>query len=238
MKLNADLNQRAVVYSEKLPWIDSPMPGVQRRMLERDGEEVARATTIVRYAPGSYFSAHTHGGGEEYFVLEGVFSDENGDFGPGTYVRNPVGSSHTPHSKDGATILVKLRQMDPDDQTQVTIDTTQAEWFPGLVDGLQVLPLHAYGTEQVALVKWAPGTHFQQHRHWGGEEIFVIEGTFADEYGVYPKGTWLRNPSGSIHTPFSEEGCVIYVKTGHLSGTHESKRTGDSTNAYSNVMAR
>jgi anti-sigma factor ChrR (cupin superfamily) len=236
VKLNADRTQRAVVFSEKLPWVDSPMPGVQRRMLERDGEEVARATTIVRYAPGSYFSAHTHGGGEEYIVLEGVFSDENGDFGPGTYVRNPVGSSHTPHSKAGATILVKLRQMDPNDQTQVTIDTTQAEWLPGLVDGLQVLPLHAYGTEQVALVKWAPGTHFQQHRHWGGEEIFVLEGTFADEYGVYPKGTWLRNPPDSVHTPFSEAGCVIYVKTGHLSDEQAGPR--HSVDAYSNVGGR
>jgi anti-sigma factor ChrR (cupin superfamily) len=217
MKIHADLSQRAVVNSEALPWVDSPMAGVQRRMLERDGEEVARATSIVRYAPGSYFSAHTHGGGEEFLVLEGVFSDEHGDFSPGTYVRNPVGSSHTPHSKDGATILVKLWQMDPKDQTQVTLDTHQAHWSPGLVDGLTVLPLHAYGTEQVALVKWAPGTQFQTHRHWGGEEIFVIEGTFADEHGVYPKGTWLRSPHGSVHTPFSEAGCLIYVKTGHLS---------------------
>ncbi len=217
MKINADLTKRAVVQTDELPWIDSPMAGVQRRMIERDGEEVARATSIVRYAPGSYFAAHTHGGGEEFFVLDGVFSDEHGDFGPGTYVRNPVGSSHTPHSRDGATILVKLRQMDPGDQEQVTIDTHTAHWAPGLVPGLQVMPLHAYGTEQVALVKWAPGTKFQQHRHWGGEEIFVLEGTFADEQGTYPKGTWLRNPPDSIHTPFSEEGCLIYVKTGHLS---------------------
>ncbi|NEQ47367.1 MAG: cupin [Leptolyngbya sp. SIOISBB] len=217
MKIHADLNQRAVVHSEALPWVDSPMPGVQRRMLERDGEEVARATSLVRYAPDSYFSAHTHGGGEEFIVLDGVFSDEHGDFGPGTYVRNPVGSSHTPHSKEGATILVKLRQMDPNDQTQVTIDTHQADWAPGLVAGLTVLPLHAYGTEQVALVKWAPGTHFQTHRHWGGEEIFVLKGTFADDHGVYPQGSWLRNPHGSIHTPYSEAGCLIYVKTGHLS---------------------
>lgn len=217
MKIHADLNQRAVVNSEELPWVDSPMPGVQRRMLERDGKEVARATSIVRYAPGSYFSAHTHSGGEEFIVLEGVFSDEHGDFGPGTYVRNPVGSSHTPYSKAGATIIVKLWQMAPDDQTQVTLDTNQADWAPGLVDGLTVLPLHAYGTEQVALVKWAAGTHFQTHRHWGGEEIFVLEGTFADEHGVYPKGTWLRSPHGSIHTPYSEAGCLIYVKTGHLS---------------------
>ena len=219
MKINADLTKRAVVSTGALPWIDSPMPGVQRRMIERDGKEVARATSIVRYAPGSYFSAHTHGGGEEYLVLDGVFSDEHGDFGPGTYVRNPVGSSHTPHSKNGATILVKLWQMQPEDQKQVEIDTHEAGWASGLVPGLQVLPLHTHGTEQVALVKWAPGTKFQPHRHWGGEEIFVLEGTFADEHGVYPKGTWLRNPPDSMHTPFSEEGCLIYVKTGHLSAT-------------------
>lgn len=192
------------------------MAGVQRRMIERDGEEVARATSLVRYAPGSYFSAHTHGGGEEFLVLDGVFSDEHGDFGPGSYVRNPVGSSHTPHSKEGATILVKLRQMQPEDQQQVTIDTRRTDWAPGLVPGLQVMPLHAYGTEQVALVKWAPGTQFQHHRHWGGEEIFVLDGTFADEQGAYPQGTWLRNPPDSVHTPFSETGCLIYVKTGHL----------------------
>ena len=106
--------------------------------------------------------------------------------------------------------------MDPEAQQQVTIDTHQSGWAPGLVPGLQVLPLHSYGTEQVALVKWAPGTKFQQHRHWGGEEILVLEGTYADEQGVYPKGTWLRNPPDSVHTPFSDEGCLIYVKTGHL----------------------
>jgi anti-sigma factor ChrR (cupin superfamily) len=216
MKLNADLTQRAVVVSEDLPWIDSPMPGVQRRMLERDGEEVARATSIVRYAPGSSFSPHTHGGGEEFLVLEGVFSDERGDYLPGTYVRNPVGSTHMPSSADGCTILVKLWQMHPDDQQRVVVDTQQSSWLPGLVDGLHVLPLHSYRAENVALVKWAPGTQFQLHRHWGGEEIFVVDGVFEDEFGTYPKGTWIRSPSGSMHTPFSHAGCLIYVKTGHL----------------------
>lgn len=216
MKLHADLNQRAVVFSKDLPWINSPMPGVQRRMLERDGGEVARATSIVRYAPGSYFSPHTHGGGEEFLVLEGVFSDERGDYPVGTYVRNPVGSTHTPSSKDGCTILVKLWQMHPDDQQRVVIDTQQADWLPGLVDGLQVMPLHSFDTENVALVKWAPGTYFQPHLHPGGEEIFVLTGMFEDEFGTYPSGTWSRNPSGSIHKPFSREGCLMYVKTGHL----------------------
>ncbi len=216
MKLNADLTQRAVIETETQPWVDSPMPGVQRRMLDRDGDEIARATTLVRFAPNSHFSPHSHGGGEEFLVLDGVFSDETGDYGPGSYVRNPVGSRHTPHSDRGCTILVKLWQMYPEDQTTVAIDTHAAQWVPGLVPGLKVMPLHSYGTENVALVKWAPGTVFQPHKHWDGEEIFVLDGTFEDEHGTYPKGTWLRNPPGSIHNPSSAEGCVIYVKTGHL----------------------
>jgi anti-sigma factor ChrR (cupin superfamily) len=216
VKLHADFSQRVVLATQDLPWLDSPMPGVQRRMLERDGEEVARATSIVRYAPNSQFSAHSHGGGEEFFVLDGIFSDEQSDYPAGTYVRNPVGSTHTPCSKDGCTILVKLWQMHPDDQLRVAIDTTQAVWIPGLVKGLEVMPLHAFGTEQVALVKWAPGTQFQHHSHWGGEEIFVLDDVFEDEFGTYPSGTWLRNPHGSRHTPFSRRGCMIYVKTGHL----------------------
>lgn len=216
MKLHADLNQRVVVASDELDWRDSPIAGVQRRLLDRDGEEVARATSLVRYAPHSAFAAHSHGGGEEFFVLEGVFSDEQGDYPASTYVRNPVGSRHTPFSTTGCTIFVKLWQMLSDDQTRVAIDTNQATWRLGLVPGLTVLPLHSYGSENVALVRWAPGTYFQTHRHMGGEEIFVLEGVFADEQGQYPQGTWLRNPSGSRHTPFSETGCLIYVKTGHL----------------------
>lgn len=216
MKIHADLSKRAVVNSSELTWVESPLPGVERRMLERDGNEVARATSIVRYAAGSHFDAHTHGGGEEFLVLEGVFSDESGDYPEGMYVRNPVGSSHKPYSKNGAIILVKLRQFEPDDQAFVRIDTNKAEWLPGLVPGLSVMPLHQYGSENVALVKWEPGTRFDKHMHPGGEEIFVLSGTFSDEQGDYEAGTWIRNPPGSMHRPFSEEGCIIYVKTGHL----------------------
>lgn len=216
MKIHADLNQRAVVNSPELDWVDSPLAGVRRRMLDRDGAESGRATTIVNYAPGSFFSPHVHEGGEEYIVLGGVFSDESGDYGPGYYVRNPPGSRHRPHSENGCTIFVKLWQMDDDDQEFVKIDTARTAWQPGLVDGLEVMPLYQRGTEQVALVKWQPGTRFSEHPHPGGEEIFVLEGTFEDEHGRYPEGTWLRNPPGSIHTPFSDDGCLIYVKTGHL----------------------
>lgn len=216
MHINADLDARVVVQPGDVAWTPSPVHGVERKMLDRIGDEVARATSIVRYAAGSSFSAHTHGGGEEILVLDGIFSDEHGDYGVGTYLRNPIGSAHSPRSGPGCTLFVKLHQFDVDDTVHKVIDTRHAPFRQGLVPGLTVLPLHSHKSENVALVRWAPGTHFARHRHAGGEEILVLDGVFEDEAGRYPKGSWLRNPHGSQHTPFSEEGCLIYVKTGHL----------------------
>ncbi|KNC68992.1 cupin domain-containing protein [Pseudoalteromonas ardens] len=216
--INADFKQRVVIQPADYKWVDSPMPGVERMMLDRVGDEVARATSIVRYAPYSTFSSHTHSGGEEFLVLDGVFSDEHQNYAKGSYVRNPIGTSHTPKiGKEGATILVKLHQFAQDDTEQKMIDTQNQPWHQGLVDGLTVMPLHEFKGEKVALVKWSPHTQFQSHTHWGGEEIFVLEGTFYDEHGQYPKGTWLRSPHMSQHTPFTkEDGALIYVKVGHL----------------------
>jgi len=218
LKINEDFNKRAVVYTENVDWIPSPMPDVHRKMLDRIGDEVARATTIVRYKPNSEFSSHVHSGGEEFFVLDGVFSDEHSDYPKGTYVRNPIGTHHTPKiGAEGAVIFVKLQQFNDKDIKQKIINTTEQPWLPGLVDGLSVMPLHEHEHEHVALVKWAPNTSFNTHQHWGGEEILVIEGTFHDEFGSYPKGTWIRSPHLSKHNPFTkEDGAIIYVKTGHL----------------------
>ncbi len=220
MNINSNFTERAFIDTEQADWAPSPMDGVERRMLDRIGGEVARATTIVRFSPGSNFSMHTHNGGEEFLVLEGTFSDEHGDFGPGYYMRNPVGTAHTPFTKDGCAILVKLWQFQDGDTEIVKTDTQAASFFPGMVNGLSVLPLHQFNTESTALVRWQPGTIFSQHTHMGGEEIYVIEGTFQDEFGSYPKGSWIRSPHLSTHTPFSEEGCLIYVKAGHLLEEH------------------
>ncbi|MEM8605970.1 MAG: cupin domain-containing protein [Myxococcota bacterium] len=214
--IRADFAKREVVHLDSIPWSPSPLPGVDRRMLDRIGDEVARATSVVRYAPNSRFPSHTHELGEEFFVLDGVFSDEHGDFPAGTYVRNPPGTSHSPHTVDGCEIFVKLRQFDGEDLTPVRIDTRTAPFFEGAAPGLEVRPLHEFRGENVALVRWAPGTQFHPHMHMGGEEILVVEGVFSDEFGDYPAGTWIRSPHASRHRPFSEEGCLIYVKTGHL----------------------
>jgi anti-sigma factor ChrR (cupin superfamily) len=82
--LNADLSQRCVVNGNTLPWQPSPSPLVHRRLLERHGGEVARATSIVRYAAGTKLDVHSYGLGEEILVLSGTLSDEFGAYGPGT----------------------------------------------------------------------------------------------------------------------------------------------------------
>ena len=216
MEVRSDFQRREIVYTPELPWSPSPSPGVDRRMLDRVGDELARATSIVRYAPESRFAAHRHDLGEEFLVLEGTFSDEHGDYPRGSYVRNPPGSSHSPFTVDGCTIFVKLRQFDLEDQTPVRIETRHAPFVPGAVPGLSVRPLHEFRGENVALVRWEPGTEFHPHIHMGGEEILVLDGTFSDELGDYPAGTWIRSPHGSQHRPFSRDGCLIYVKVGHL----------------------
>ncbi|MEK9831683.1 MAG: cupin domain-containing protein [Rhodospirillaceae bacterium] len=216
MEVNADFSQRVVLDTNALDWIPSPLPGVDRRMLDRIGDEVARATSIVRYAPGSSFSAHTHSGGEEFLVLDGVFSDEHGDYGPGFYVRNPVGSAHTPSSAAGCTILVKLWQMDPEDQTFVRTDTRNGDWQETDAAGVEKLALHSFGPEEVMMFRLAPGASVPRHGHVGGEEILVLEGELDDEHGRYSAGSWLRSPPGTKLAPFSDTGCLIYVKLGHL----------------------
>lgn len=216
MRIRAEFDERVVVRPGDEAWTPSPTKGVERLRLDRVGGEVARATSLVRYAPGSSFPSHLHGGGEEFLVLHGVFSDERGDFPAGTYVRNPPGSAHAPRTAEGCTIFVKLHQFGPGDDERVVVDTRTASFRPGLVPGLSVLPLHAFDGENVALVRWARGTRFNSHRHWGGEEILVVDGVFEDEHGRYPAGSWVRSPHLSQHAPFSTEGCLIYVKTGHL----------------------
>ena len=218
MRINADFSQPVVIRPRDYRWVGSPMPGVERMMLDRIGEEVARATSLVRYAPNSTFSEHVHGGGEEFFVLEGVFGDEHRLYPAGTYVRNPIGTRHSPRvGEAGCTIFVKLHQFDEADVTPVVIDTQAMETEPPEAPGFEATPLHEFRNERVSLIRWGPSTRWPPHDHQGGEEIFVIKGSFSDEHGEYPAGTWLRHPHGSTHEAATDEtGAILYVKSGHL----------------------
>ena len=216
MMLNMQFDQRVMINTNDHPWQPSPVSGVWRKPLAREEAERGHATSLVRYAAGASFPRHGHPLGEEILVLEGTFSDEHGDFGPGTYFRNPPGSSHAPFSREGCVLLVKLHQFLPDDSAQVCIDTSRARWLPES-GTLWVMPLHEVAGERVALVKWAAGECSQSFRLTGGVEIFVLSGELKDEQGSYPRGTWLRNPPMKQYRPFVEQETIIWIKTGHLS---------------------
>lgn len=217
MQINADFADPVIVNTASLPWQPSPMPGVDRRMLDRIGGELARATSIVRYAPGSQFPAHVHSGGEEFIVLEGVFQDEHGDYPAGTYVRNPIGTSHVPRSAPGCTIFVKLWQFDPEDQAQFARDLTSltlapASGRPGIAEAILTLRID----EDVRLEQWdadAAGTLAAA----GGFEVLVLEGSLVHDGGTLARHDWLRYPdAAALRLVAGPQGARIWIKRGHL----------------------
>jgi anti-sigma factor ChrR (cupin superfamily) len=209
MSLHADTRHAALLHGESLPWLPSPSAGVERKLLERVGGEVALATSIVRYAPGSRFDAHVHGAGEEFLVLQGVFSDEHGDYPALTYVRNPPGSVHTPRSGPGCTIFVKLRQMSAHAGQRVVVPARSAD------PGEQLL--HRGAAVTVMLHRLAPGGTLMLDAHRGGEELFVVEGAARAPGVTLTRWSWWRRPPAEgaclLHT---ERGAVLWVKRGHL----------------------
>ena len=217
MNLNSDFSARAAIHAARLDWTPSPIPGVDRRMLDRIGDEVARATSIVRYAPHSRFSAHTHGGGEEFFVLDGVFQDEHGDYPAGTYVRNPPTSSHTPSSEPGCIIFVKLWQFDQDDRTPVRIDTSGLPFAPAPdIPGVEFGLLYESPGELVLVERWAPDTNVAVPLP-GGIELLVLDGSFIEGGEEFTTLSWLRLPTGSrLVATAGRSGCKVWVKSGHL----------------------
>ena len=214
MDLNADFQKRVVVHSDRLAWRASPMPGVDRRMLDRIGDEVARATTIVRYAPQSALSRHTHTGGEEFIVLEGVFQDEHGDFPQGSYVRNPPTTAHTPRSDLGCTIFVKLWQFDMSDRTQ--FHKTMADELAAPKDGVATALLHRDAREVVTYSQIAAGASLT-HTDAGGIEMLVISGSVTESGEDLGQGAWLRLPqSQPLRAVAGPDGAKVWIKTGHL----------------------
>jgi anti-sigma factor ChrR (cupin superfamily) len=219
LSINADRRALALVDGRSMPWAPSPEGGVDRRMLERDGDEVALATSLVRYAPGSRFPTHAHELGEEFLVLQGTFSDESGDFTAGTYVRNPPGSHHAPFSQQGCVILVKLRQMRDDESEVVRVAPGQQAWLPTDAAGVSRAPLYSNARTEVFLVRLEPGATLPAHASPGGEEYFVIEGG-VELLTAPPQAlnswSWRRSAEATQPAMRSIRGALVWVKRGHL----------------------
>jgi len=214
MNINSDFSRRVLVHGDVLDWVASPMPGVDRRMLDRIGGEVARATSIVRYAPNSHFSAHTHTGGEEFVVLEGVFQDEHGEFPAGSYVRNPPTSRHTPGSDQGCIIFVKLWQFDLDDRKQVNLE--MGEGLQEIETGIRQHLLHLDWRETVTYEEWSADVMVRRDLPQGGE-LLVLDGSLEESGDALRKQSWLRIPEGeTLAARAGPNGVRIWIKTGHL----------------------
>jgi quercetin dioxygenase-like cupin family protein len=216
MLLNDDLSIRTLVHAAALDWIPSPAKGVERRMLFRIGGEKARATSIVRYAPGSRFARHGHPGGEEFLVLEGTFQDETGDFPVGTYVRNPPGTGHAPGSDPGCTILVKLWQFDADDRARVVCRPGEGEAGsprPGVASSRV---LFAGSGERVLLEEWRAGAEVEVPNA-DGLELLVIAGGFREGADVLDYWSWLRLPAGQpLRASVGPSGARVWFKAAPL----------------------
>jgi len=217
LTIRADRQQPALVDGEALPWSPSPEPGVERRMLERSGDEIAIATSIVRYGAGVRFPSHVHELGEEFFVLEGVFSDHQGDYPRGTYVRNPPGSAHSPHSNTGCVILVKLRQMQEDEHDAVRVFPGDRRW-QRRGEGSECAPLYRNDRIDVSLLRLEAGATWPEREAPRGEELFVIEGALEllGSAIEMTRWTWRRDASYLQPGLRSARGALLWMKRGHL----------------------
>ncbi|MBE1300061.1 MAG: hypothetical protein GJ680_09175 [Alteromonadaceae bacterium] len=207
IRLHHDLTQPAVVSGESNIWLPSPAKGVKRQLLERDGgEKTLRATSIVAYAPNSYFNAHTHPLGEEFFVLHGTFSDEHGDYPAGSYVRNPPGSSHKPHSSEGCLIYVKLQQFRENDATQLALtEINNSSQKAILFDDYEKVELIEIAQQQEL--------SFWQHN---GVELLLLEGNLNSNQATLSTGDWQRLPANHSVTLIANQNSKLLLKTGHL----------------------
>jgi anti-sigma factor ChrR (cupin superfamily) len=214
--VNADFTRRILLHAADMPWIPSPVEGVDRRMLDRLGDETARATSIVRYAPNSRFSPHTHHGGEEFLVLEGIFEDEHGSYPAGTYIRNPPTSKHTPGSTPGCTLFVKLWQFDAEDRRQVRININSPHNAALTQQSGSTFILHEDRFESVRIESFGAGGEIRLDC-LGGAEILVLQGNLTEAEDRLRRYSWCRLPEGYHYAGCAgETGCVLWIKTGHL----------------------
>ncbi len=216
MRLNDDLSRPALVHAAQLDWVPSPAAGVERRMLYRVGGEVARATSIVRYAPQSAFPRHTHGGGEEILVLDGVFQDEHGDYPAQSYFRNPPGSSHVPASQDGCTIFVRLWQFRAGDRAQIVRQPgagVKVEPRPGASSAIL---LFDDGQEAVRIEEWIAGTEVTVVNP-RGLEFLVVSGSLVVGAERFEAQSWARLPAPMpLRATVGPEGARLWMKDAAL----------------------
>jgi quercetin dioxygenase-like cupin family protein len=216
MRINDDFSEPVIVHAARQDWIPSPAPGVDRRMLFRIGDEKARATSIVRYAPGSAFPRHTHTGGEEFVVLDGIFQDEGGNYSAGSYIRNPPGTSHVPASAEGCTIFVRLWQFRADDPAQTVRLPGEGRHETPRPGADTATVLFEDGYEEVRLERWRARARISVDNP-KGLEFLVLSGSLLTNGETLKYQSWGRLPAGAaLHAEAGSAGAQVWMKCGPL----------------------
>lgn len=216
MRLNADLDQPVFVHAARLDWVPSPAAGVDRRMLYREGTEVARATSIVRYAPGSAFPEHVHSGGEEILVLEGIFQDEHGDYPAGSYFRNPPGTAHSPAAAEGCIIFVRLWQYRSGDDAQINRQPDEGQPLSHRPGAVAARLLFEDIAERVWIEHWAPAVDIGIENA-EGLEFLLLAGTARINGETCAPQSWGRLPAGQgLSASVGSDGARIWIKASPL----------------------
>jgi anti-sigma factor ChrR (cupin superfamily) len=80
--------------------------GVSVHWLQKGaGDEPSVA--ILKYLPGARVPRHRHAGLETILVLDGIQSDEKGDYPAGSLVLNPTGTEHSVWTDMGCAVLIQ-----------------------------------------------------------------------------------------------------------------------------------
>lgn len=206
MRLRTDFTKTECITPRDYAWMPTPEPGVSRMMLDRDGDEIAVATTIVRFDASAQFAWHEHDKGEEFLVLDGVFADEFASYPRHTYVRNPNGTAHHPSCPDGALLFVKLRQFEDADQHQFARLLAQ--------ESDSVL-LHEFGDETV---EWRHDAIERDGSAQAVWEMLVVAGEVAHDGSRLPAGSWLRLALGEQLKLSVPSEATYYLKRRPVSG--------------------
>lgn len=216
MRLNDDLSRPVAVHASRLDWVRSPAAGVERKMLYREGGEVARATSIVRYGPGAAFPEHVHSGGEEILVLEGVFQDEHGDYPAGAYFRNPPGTAHSPAARDGCVIFVRLWQFRTGDAAQIVRQPGEGDPAPLRAGAASARTLFDDGIERVLIETWRPGARVTVENP-RGLEVLALSGAIETGGETLTAQSWLRLPAGHpLTATVGADGARLWIKDAPL----------------------
>ena len=212
-EINADFNVSVSVETNINEWRVSSITG-NKKYFERIEKNKLCLTMLAQFPAGRGFKKFGYERGVEFFVISGVFSDSEGDYSAGCYVRNPAGTYHEPFTRNGCTVLFKLGQFQPLDRKRIVIESKKptVRWLPVGEPGVSRLALHHFSEEVINLYRIRSECWLTFKHQKYGLELFVCEGAITVSGKRYETGDWLRYPAGSRVKVSAIGDVCLYVK--------------------------